>query len=727
MANPLLTAHSDEDSVPLMKSPVVRVKSFPKEGSTSSPAEGQGGATELDSFGWRESADENPEFEKHAEATNIEVFYDLFFAAILCVFAEVQDVTNLQQLNSFIAYFVLLWFTWALLGLFDVRFITDSIFERCVRAVHFGVMVGFAVVAPTWSLYDQKGQTYRTLSIILMASRLAMGSQYASIMWHIRGFKRTIMPMGLMVGLNVVSALVYLGVAFAFQDSTSSHLYAIWFVLTGLETLINILLSLKFQVLSYSGTHMMSRMSLLTYIFIGEGIITVLSAATKVVLNHNAWTSATIGNVAAGISNLYLIYMIYFDWRRNLKMPLHKELLWSFLHFPFQLSLKLFILGSSQFVIWWKVIETYLSTNDKFLAALLEGDGPGFNITTSWFVSTINETLIEVFEIYVPKYTVTEASIGTALAKLSEIPDGFWISINSLSDEEALENETVKTIMQTLAELLIAMQNSLFATFNVNGYAAFESDNTITDATELEQKVFDLNWGKFRLVFTYAYVAAGLTLIMMNFLYIISRTRGWTTFNYIRKALNFLVGVGLCLVTLITLNDERVLELWGTPWPLPILVITLFVILVLNHLPQPPPIFFNGTETKRPGGDKRKKEKTGWGVVRQMGFRTGAMPAEQDISYQGGGAAHPQEGYQVPVPEYQQQQASPLVSEQQRQYEQQYHHQQQQEQQQQPSQQYQEVYIDGYQEQRLFPQPLQQYHQGYQQQQGYTQAQHQQN
>lgn len=129
MANEHLTVDPDEDNVPLMKSPVVRVKSFPKE--SPSPADDQGGNPNLEILGWRESDDDHPEFEKHAEATNIEVFYDLFFAAILCVFAEVQDVTNLQQLNSFIAYFVLLWLgSWALLGLFDVRFITDSIFGK---------------------------------------------------------------------------------------------------------------------------------------------------------------------------------------------------------------------------------------------------------------------------------------------------------------------------------------------------------------------------------------------------------------------------------------------------------------------------------------------------------------------------------------------------------------------------------------------------------------------
>ncbi len=56
------------------------------------------------------------------------MFYDLFFAANLTVFSEVHDVTNTEQLMSYIGYFCVLWFTWTMVGLFDVRFVTDSIF-----------------------------------------------------------------------------------------------------------------------------------------------------------------------------------------------------------------------------------------------------------------------------------------------------------------------------------------------------------------------------------------------------------------------------------------------------------------------------------------------------------------------------------------------------------------------------------------------------------------------
>lgn len=60
-------------------------------------------------------------------------------------------------------YFSILWFTWALVGLFDVRFVTDSVFERVARACHQGVMIGFAVVAPNFKPAEQNKKTFQAM------------------------------------------------------------------------------------------------------------------------------------------------------------------------------------------------------------------------------------------------------------------------------------------------------------------------------------------------------------------------------------------------------------------------------------------------------------------------------------------------------------------------------------------------------------------------------------
>ena len=98
--------------------------------------------------------------------------------------------------------------------------------------------------------------------------------------------------------------------------------------------------------------------------------------------------------------------------------------------------------------------------------------------------------------------------------------------------------------------------------------------------------------------FTYSYIAAGLTLIFLNLLFIVASKTRWTFFSYVRKAINFLAGIGLCLVTIINLNEESYADFAGTPWPLPTLLLVMFTVLVIHHLPQPPPLFFKkGTGT----------------------------------------------------------------------------------------------------------------------------------
>lgn len=60
----------------------------------------------------RFAQDETPEFHHHKEATNAELFYDLFFVANLTVFSYVHDVNDVETLAQYAGFFVLLWFTW---------------------------------------------------------------------------------------------------------------------------------------------------------------------------------------------------------------------------------------------------------------------------------------------------------------------------------------------------------------------------------------------------------------------------------------------------------------------------------------------------------------------------------------------------------------------------------------------------------------------------------------
>jgi hypothetical protein len=119
------------DKLRLIKSPVVGGK---KETHSESSSVEHPTPIDVQQLGYRDGPNHDcPEFQKHSEATNSEVFFDLFFAANLGVFNDQHDVTDLTALSGYIAYFCVLWLTWALIGLYDVRFVTDSIFGRSAK------------------------------------------------------------------------------------------------------------------------------------------------------------------------------------------------------------------------------------------------------------------------------------------------------------------------------------------------------------------------------------------------------------------------------------------------------------------------------------------------------------------------------------------------------------------------------------------------------------------
>ncbi|KAH8881009.1 hypothetical protein GQ53DRAFT_520559 [Thozetella sp. PMI_491] len=577
-----------EHKLYLIKSPVVG-----DEAASDSAGSERHKIRDIENLGYRDSGShECPEFEKHEEATNSELFYDLFFAANLTVFSEVHDVTNKDQLTSYIGYFCMLWFTWALVGLFDVRFVTDSIFERCARAVHLGVMVGFAVVAANFDPMQQVRLTFRAMSIILMASRLTMAVQYGTILWHVRRYQKTFPPLGMMIGLNLATAMVYLGLNFAFTES-NTNIYVAWYVIGAAELVSAAVLSLFWKVLSFEGTHLISRMSLLTFIIIGEGLIVVCSNITLIVKNADSWTSPTIGTVTAAVTTLYIVYMIYFDWMRHLHLPRYRQLIWAVLHFPFHLSLTLFVEGSAQFVLWYKIAEVvgwFSTTFDDAMQKLADSTE---NISVEQVLDTVNSTLDHVFELYPMRYQDTQVAIDDAYHQLANVTEVIANATTEVNEDDPL----YKDLENALEYLVKTVFNSLLANFDIEG-AFKEASEQGFDGTEqeLQDEVYEQNASRLNTVFLYAFISAGIVLLLMNLLYVVSRTKRFTPFNYFRTTLNTLFAVGLCLVSLVNNNDDRAEAYESSPWMLPTICLVFFIVLIVNHLPHPPPIFFRRRE-----------------------------------------------------------------------------------------------------------------------------------
>lgn len=118
-----------------------------------------------------------------------------------------------------------MWFTWLQTSLFDVRFSSDSVFQRAFKLISFGVFTGFAIVGPIFDTGEefQDAKAFKAMSLILMVSRLALIVQYGVVLWYVRGYKKVFMPLLLHIGILFVSAMVFLGLTFSFKYETDAQ------------------------------------------------------------------------------------------------------------------------------------------------------------------------------------------------------------------------------------------------------------------------------------------------------------------------------------------------------------------------------------------------------------------------------------------------------------------------------------------------------------------------
>ncbi|RAH41001.1 uncharacterized protein BO95DRAFT_518304 [Aspergillus brunneoviolaceus CBS 621.78] len=199
---------------------------------------------------------ENPQFEHYEATSNIQLFFDLFFVANLTSFVTARDVNSSKMLASYVGFISILWFTWCHVSLYDVRFATDSIFERVAHACHFGVMMGLAVIGSNFLRQDARGPMQQ-LSLILM---------------H---YRKTRVPLLIILVSLLAAAAVFL---------------------VG----INVAVAAVWPALSLEKTHLVERMTCLTL------IIHDREAGPR-------FFPQDIGILISSVLIIYLTYQLYFD------------------------------------------------------------------------------------------------------------------------------------------------------------------------------------------------------------------------------------------------------------------------------------------------------------------------------------------------------------------------------------------------------------------------------
>ncbi|KYK59229.1 Low temperature requirement A [Drechmeria coniospora] len=562
-----------------------------KSPSSVHSADNHQGETRIDH---RRVDDDLPKFKRYLEPTLLEIFYDLFFAANYNVFSDTQHVTSHGKFKAYVGYFCLLWLTWFLVTMFDVRYVTDSIFSRVTRAIQLGVLVGFTVVVPNFNPSEEQHQeTMQAMSLILCFSRLCLAFEYGTTLWHVRKYKKARLPLYLQIALHAIASAIYLGVTFAFTSNSRSRVYMTWYIVSGIESLATLLLTNFSPVLSITKTHIMKRMTLMTIMIMGDGIVQVAKEVVIIVKNPNAWDSTTIGLVTAAAATIYFVFLIYFDWLRNsFYLPALRQQLWTFLHLPFHLSLVLFMQGFTQYLLWSKIMVQFSRLNALGDPRDAAGNivDPSSSIAVRDF---LNQSVLSFFADYPPKIANTMDTVNEALQNVTKIPDAFWPKLNGV-DQLDLTNLPVgfesafNDFVAIVSVLVSAMANALFGAFGIEVHGEIANKNTDPakdlKGSGLQFEVTDKTQSRYRLVFVTGYVSTGCTIIFMLLLAIVSRTTPLKAWPIIRLVIIFLLALGTALVSLLWYSPDKLDQFLTSPWVMPTITFVWTIVLIITHI-----------------------------------------------------------------------------------------------------------------------------------------------
>jgi low temperature requirement protein LtrA len=457
---------------------------------------------------------DNPAYHHHAEATTAELFYDLFFVANLTTFTGLLEINDKNSLTAYIGFFSLLWLTWYQVSLYDVRFSADSVFERVAKALHFGVMVGFAVIGPQWKPGQEENdfKIFKAFGYILMVSRFTLVAQYSVTLFYSKKYSKTVVPLVAIILSTLVAGILYGALTPIFPSNKAdefgvliyqkSDAYIAWYVIGLSETIITVAVSCIWRVVSFKGTHMVQRMSLLTLIILGEGIIVVCKSISKIIKNDYLWTAAVVGQVIASILIIYFLYMLYFDRIQEEHFGTIKQQVWSFLHFPLHTSIVLVLQGVSLFIIWLQAIRSLDEFGLMMADVAIKGGNLEYADGTT-FASEWNYTMAYVYD-FVPKGTDASKAFKTNEEAFDIIVDAYDSIIVDPTNTTAGEYLSI-----ALTESMGAAVKTLFDSLSISVPKKKKTKEEQTQMIDVE-KLLGEYVDVFELVFTYVFVAVSL-------------------------------------------------------------------------------------------------------------------------------------------------------------------------------------------------------------------------
>lgn len=251
-------------------------------------------------------------------------------------------------------------------------------------------MTGFAIVGALYDTTDvvHNVEAFRAMSLILMVSRLVLMAQYGVVLWYIRGYHSTRLPLLTTMAVLFIAAMIFLGTYWGYNTAvklrstgTATELkqpetFVAWYVVVVVEAAAVIAISSIWRVVSFKRTRLVERIGLLTLIMMGEGIIGMTKSVSLILQNSQITSGSDIGIIAAAVllivrylkrylshgwlTNVqYFIWVLYFDQIEHDRFGTIRQQIWAILHFPLHIAILLTVQGSATLILW-NIIRRYM-------------------------------------------------------------------------------------------------------------------------------------------------------------------------------------------------------------------------------------------------------------------------------------------------------------------------------------------------------------------------------
>lgn len=187
-------------------------------------------------------------------------------------------------------------------------------------------------------------------------------------------------------------------------------------------------------------------------------------------------------------------------------LPTFRQQAWTLIHFPFHLTMVLFMQGFTQFIIWSKIVDTI---NHLSFDSVFSSTDDLRRSTTVDVVNSLVDIVNKFFKDFPPKYSATWSNVEWAIGNLSLIDDSFWPTLANYADtgsdaDAAKINETdYDNFFTYFNDMATSMENSLLETYGIDLVEEVTDANKTISDTGLETTVNEKMWARFELVVSF--------------------------------------------------------------------------------------------------------------------------------------------------------------------------------------------------------------------------------